>query len=333
MTCSVWVWLEHVRKPSAWKALAIGLLSAGAILTKWYVGGLVFLPFGLWVLFNGFRGTDVKYFGIAALAAAIPVGAWLLHITRWFPAEAAFEWSFKSTHFSIPVDGHRGSNWFHFDIIGELVPPLAWWLVLPAMLWLVWRTRSLPHRLLLISFLVSVHLFFMLAQTKMVCYTMVLLPFYSIAMANLMADMAARIPRAMVSKLALGLATMVLCYLSLDLPRIRARHSVHESDLVDVRWRKQNLAVMADFPRLKEFMARSPKPIIFNLPLNHHLRFIFTYGIEAWRKPPAQEDLLRLRAKGYTVFVLQDGADPALFPEGATLVPDSVFSISREVRL
>lgn len=333
VTCSVWIWLEHVHKPTIWKAVAVGLFCAAAILTKWYVGALVFLPFGLTVLLQGFRRTDLKHFGLAMLAASIPVAAWIGHITRWFPAEAAFQWSFKSTHFSIPVDGHRGTNWFHLDAISQVVPPMTWWLLLPAVLWLVWRVKALPHRILLISCIGAVHVFFLLAQTKMVCYTMVLLPFYYLAMGNLVADVTERIRHDVVSNLTVLVATAGLCYLSLDPVRIRARHSLAESEAVDVRWRKQNLAVMADFPKLEAFMARSPKPIIFNLPLNHHLRFMFTHGIEAWRKPPGQEDVRRLAEKGYTVFVLQDGADPNSFPAGAVLVPDSVFAIPKDVRL
>ena len=206
-------------------------------------------------------------------------------------------------------------------------------MVLPAVIWLIWRVKLTPFRILLISCLGGVHLFFLLAQTKMVCYTMVLLPFYCVAVGNVLVDLSERIPRASLSKGLLVLATMALCYFSLDMQRIMSRHSLRESPLVDVRWRKQNIKVMDDLPQLAHFLSRYQKPILFNMPRNHNYRFMFAYGIDAWPKAPSPEAVQRLREKGYMVLVLQDGADPGSFPAGSTLVPDSVFAITKDVRM
>jgi 4-amino-4-deoxy-L-arabinose transferase len=91
ITCATWAWMEHVRKPSVLLSVSVGLLSASAILTKWYIGGLLFLPFGLSLAYNGFKPADMRHYGIALIAAAIPVGFWIWHIAHWFPVESSYE--------------------------------------------------------------------------------------------------------------------------------------------------------------------------------------------------------------------------------------------------
>lgn len=333
ITCATWVWLEHERRPSIKYAVAIGLLSACAILTKWYIGCLVFLPFGLSVLLDGCKPSALRYLGVALLIAIIPVGAWLWYITVSFPIEASYEAHENWLRWSIPLEGHRGGPFFHFDVIADLIPPLTWWILLPTLVWLIWRIKTTSHRLLLISAVSAVHLFFLIARTKMVCYTMVLLPFYCLAVANALVDISDRITRAVLAKSTLALATAGLCYFTLDFPRIIARHSLAGSHAVDPRWREQNITVTNDLVRLAEFLERHPKPILFNMPRNHNYRFMFASGIDAWPKAATPRDVQRLTQLGYTVFMLQDGAAPDAFPAGAIVVPDSLFSISRDVRM
>ena len=333
IACTTWAWLEYVRRPSAWLAVTVGLLSAFAILTKWYIGGLLFLPFGLSLAFNRFKQDEVIHFGMAMFAAVIPVGAWIWHIAGWFPVESSYEAHENWLRWSTPLEGHRGGPLFHLDVIADLIPPLTWWILLPVLAWLIWRVQAASHRILLISTVGAVHLFFLLAQTKMVCYTMVLLPFYCVAMGNALVDISERITHALLAKGILALATMVLCYFSLDMSRIISRHSLRESPLVDTRWRKQNIEVMDNLPKLAHFLSRYQKPILFNMPRNHNYRFMFAFGIDSWPKAPKPEDVLRLKEMGYTVFVLQDGAAPDSFPVGTVLVPDSVFAIPKDVRI
>ncbi|MBP9078812.1 MAG: hypothetical protein KBF80_01030 [Flavobacteriales bacterium] len=302
------------------------------MLTKWHVGALVLLPFGRTVVLHGFRRTDLKHFGIAALAAAIPVGGWIGHITRWFPTEATFEWSFKSTPFSLPVNGHRGTIWSHLDVIADLVPPLTWWLVLPAVLWMVWRVKLLPHRLLLISCIGAIHLFFMLARTKMLCYTLILLPFCYPAMGNLVVDGTARIRHTLVSNLALLVATAGLCDFSLDPVRIVARHSLHGSDLWTRVGASRTWPQWPAFPNWRlSFRGAANRSSSTcrstTIPVHDHL---WHRGLA---QGPGTGGCTSPSGKGHTVFVLQDGADPSRYPAGVTIVPDSVFAITKEMRL
>lgn len=333
VTCSWWAWLEFVRSPTRKWAAVAGLFAACAVLTKWYIGASVFLPWGLWVVYGKFKGERVKGLLVASGVMLLPVLAWIAHMVRWFPVEAVHEWSYKAEHFGTAMDGHRGTAMFHLDVIADLVTPFTWWIVLPALAWLVWQTKLAAHRILIASLVVAVHAFFMLAQTKMMCYTMVLFPLYAIAIGNALRSICEALPSERYRQPFLVLATMALAYFTLDPERIRARHSVEPSPLADHRWRIQAWEVVRDIPRLQQFVSAAGKPVVFNMHMNHHLRFMFATGIEAWAKMPSSEDVARLGAKGYTVFVLQDGASAASMPAGTLMVPDSVFAISRSVRL
>lgn len=333
IACTTWIWLEYVRRPSPWLAVAVGIMSAFAILTKWYIGGLLFLPFGLSIAFNRFKRDELMHFGMAAFAAIIPVGAWLWHINRWFPVESSYEVHENWLRWSTPIEGHQGGPLFHLDVIVDLIPPLTWCILLPVLTWLIWRVQATSHRILLVSTVAAVHLFFLLAQTKMVCYTMVLLPFYCVAMGNALVDISDRFSHALLAKTILVLSTVMLSYFSLDMSRIIARRSFQESPVLVTRWRKENIEVMDNLPKLARFLNRYPKAILFNMPRNQNYRFMFAFGIDSWPRPPKPEDVLRLKEMGYTVFVLQDGAVPDSFPLGTVLVPDSVFAIPKGARI
>ena len=81
---------------------------------------------------------------------------------------------------------------------------------------------------------------------------------------------------------------------------------------------------MVSMERLAALISDPVHSVVFNIPAVHHIQFMFHTGIEAWDAPPAPEDVARLKAKGYTVFVLQDGGNPSGFPADVTLIPDTL---------
>nr|MBP6574718.1 hypothetical protein [Flavobacteriales bacterium] len=164
-------------------------------------------------------------------------------------------------------------------------------------------------------------------------YTMVLFPLYVIAMGHAIVSIAEQLPWKNVRVPATMAASIVLACFMFGYDRVSARHSTEVTEKGDPKWRQQNIEVMEDLPQLQSFVSQEAKAVLFNMHQNHHLRFMFSTGIETWAWPPSPEDVARLNAKGYTVFVLQDGADPSTMPVNTRMVPDSVFAISREVRL
>jgi 4-amino-4-deoxy-L-arabinose transferase-like glycosyltransferase len=132
IACSLWALLELWKDGRLRWALLAGLFSGCAILTKWYVGLCVFLPWGIMVAVNGFRRKESLDLVIGSGVAAVIAISWIVSITWRFPEAAAYEWSFKSGHLSQAIDGHTGTWAYHFNVIQYLLPPFTWWLVLPA---------------------------------------------------------------------------------------------------------------------------------------------------------------------------------------------------------
>lgn len=333
VACSWWAWLEHVRTRSRRWAVLSGVFVSAAVLTKWYVGACVFLPWFLWTFAGPGWCVRSKMMLLAAGVAAVPMSVWLFHILRTFPAEAHYEWAFKARHFAEPMDGHSGNAMFHLNVIAELVPPFTWWIVAPALIWLVWRMNEPAHRILVVASVLAIQLFFLFAQTKMVCYTLVLLPLYGIAVGHAVVSIVEGIRHVRVQQWVLGGGLLIASWFTLDIERIHMRHTLSEGPGADTRWRTQNLSTLEELAKLHRFVSRAEQPIVFNVPRNHHLRFMFTYPVEAWAKPPQADVVQRLVAKGYTVFVLQDGAPSDAFPNGTVLVPDSAVHFTRDVRL
>jgi 4-amino-4-deoxy-L-arabinose transferase len=331
--CSLWAMLEYWHSGS-WKwAVAVGMFSAAAILTKWYVGLLVFLPWGIAVLYRKWTFQRISHFLVGLLTMLLLVLPWLLHIHWRFPAETALESHDSWLRLTIPFEGHEGTWMFHFEALKELVPPLTIWLVLPALVWSVIAVKSAEHRIFLLSTVVGVHLFFMVAQTKMVCYTMVLLPIYMILAGHALRSIASWIPERKGRSAVFFLALAVLAGYALNIGRYVRGHTVHDPPEESQYWRIQQLAAASAMDSLATILHDPAHEVVFNFPAPHNFQFMFARRYQSWDKMPTAEDVSRLKTVGYTVYALQDGRAKDEFPKGVILIPDSMVSIPRIRRL
>lgn len=323
VACSWWALLEHWRSGKFSWALWAGVFSGCALLTKWYVGLSVFLPWGLVLVQRRFVREALAPFAAALLVALSIAGVWLASMFHRFPDLAAYQWGFKAKHFSEPVDGHEGSWTYHFEQISDLLPPYAWWIVLPALGWLVFRAARTEHRILLIALPVAVHLFFALAATKMVSYTMVLLPLYLIAVACVLHAVVDLLVKER-WRVGVGIfAAALLAVLGLDLDRTQFRHSSYQGELeAQDPWRER-VRALAFEDRLVGLM-QGPGPFaLFNVPSQRGQEIMFRFGIEAIDKIPSQEEVDKLRTKGYSVVILQDTHPMDQMPQGVQVVTDA----------
>lgn len=245
VACSWWTLLEWQRSGRWGWALATGIFSACAVLTKWYVGLFVFLPWSVILLKRKLHPRVLRQAMAAFGCTALIAGSWIVRMWVCFPEEALYEWRFKSMHFSTAVAGHTGSWHFHFDVIADLVPPLAWWSVLPALAWLVFRIRSIKQRIILLTLVGGVHLFFLLAMNKMVSYTLVLLPFYAIAIGHALVSLTDLLPTLSLRNTIGALALVALAVPALDIERTQLRHTVYAVPRDEQLHRRQQLAVLA----------------------------------------------------------------------------------------
>lgn len=331
--CSWWALLEWWERP-AWKwAVLTGLFSACAVLTKWYVGGIVFLPWVLMVAQAGMKRQHIAQFTLGLLCMAAPVVAWLLCINIRFPAEAAHEWAFKSAHFSYPMDGHRGPWTYHLDHLPDLVPPFTAWVLLPAIVWLAWKSLQKAHSIFVLSTVLALHGFFAIAQTRMPCYTLVLLPIYFIAIAHGTWSFGGWLIVEPYRPIMVVCATALLAWNTLDPFQTSERHSLLKADGSEWPGRAQQIGAQHAIKTLASTLEDPSRHVVFNVPSGHHMQFMFVHGFQTMDILPTPADVDRLRSKGYEVLVLQDGLPMDSLPNGTRMIPDSVVLFPRLVRL
>ncbi len=329
---SAWAYLEYLRSGSTRWAVLVGLFSAGAMLTKWYFGAIIFLPWTIRLLYTRPFLPELKKWALAVSTLALPVLSWIAYITLRFPKETAHEWSFKAQHFAIPMDGHDGPWHYHLDAIQELLYPIPAWMVVISLVVLVLRIQDRDKRILIASIVISTHVFFALAATKMLGYTMFLLPLYLIAVAHTITLPFELIRQTWLKQWGFGLSISILAGFLLNIETTQDRHTIHEPATDHQLHRRQHIAVRDAEPLIMQQIVDPDHTILFNIPKVYDIQFMFRNGVLCMRDLPTEEYVEKLRAKGYTIMALQDGLDPSAFPAGIELIPDSVATFPRIAR-
>ncbi len=328
VACSWWALLEHWNDGRLRWALLAGLFAGCAILTKVFVGAVVFLPWSLAILLwrerNAWRAL-VSGAGVAIGICAL----WFGTLAVRFPEALAAQFAFDTGHLGEVVEGHAGGADFHFNAIDTLMVPFTWWLVVPAYAWLVYRTERNVHRLFLGVLFVAIHLVFAWAHTKMPSFTMVLFPLYLIALGSALVAVTETL---IVEHYRKGLLFGVVVALGvsfLNIEVIQHRHTLASPPKPHQQWRQQQIEALPVLEKLADRIKGVPKAVVYHVPALHHIQFMFATGVEATDQLPQAADVGRLRAGGYTVFAIQDGEPLERFPPGVEVIKDADLQFPR----
>lgn len=196
VTASLWAFMEYIRSGRQWKWLIMMALASGcAVLTKWLVGLLVYLVWGVYVLAE--YHFCIKEWKIAQIVAAAMITAavfvpWQIYTAKAFPKYFETERWLEKQHMTSVLEGHDGNATFFLKTIpyryvgdkdyGTNVSAkdadkvtvkrvIALLLVLGGFAWLVFRCKKWSHRIALFVPVAFVYIFFSCAATKMVAYT------------------------------------------------------------------------------------------------------------------------------------------------------------------
>jgi 4-amino-4-deoxy-L-arabinose transferase len=297
IAASWWSWLELVNRPQMKWAILSGSFAVCAFLTKWYFGLAVFGPWFIQILLD--KGIGWKYFAAGLVICITLGGAWLLYIWVRFPELAAYEWAFKSTHFSIPIDGHRGDGWFHFEVINEYLFPFKWWTIIPSVLLAAFWARLRIQAVWIIGTVAFVLVFFTVAETKMISYTMMLVPIYLISSAAVLNKIFNRIP-SMARPISAVLATAAICIAMFDIPRLKSRHT--EGDHHFGKYRKEQIDMMQKMKSAALEIKPNEKAVIFGMMGPYNTSFMYFHGHEAFANPVKEAGINELIGSGYTIY-------------------------------
>lgn len=194
VTASVWSWMEYVRSGRRWGwAVATGVLSGCAILTKWLTGLLVYLVWGVYLLSkHRFRLKEWKipqFVAALAITAAVAL-PWQVFTFKAYPDVAQVEMQNNAMHLTSAIEKAHGQAWnfyletLPFIYIGDKnydqitskdidFTPLRIFhilLILAGFGLLVWRAGTWERRIPLLATVLFVYLFFSIAAMKLPAY-------------------------------------------------------------------------------------------------------------------------------------------------------------------
>ncbi len=166
----IWVAVRDVGagRWSPGRALALGLLTGLAFLTKWLAALLV--P-AVWMLMLGARRREARAPAVALAAATLVALPWQLYARFQYPLEFGWERAYDWRHLFEPLEGHAGPAWFHLAWMGRFYGELVY---LPVVWFLVRAARERGWRKLgVAAWFVLPYAFFSLVATKMPAYVMI----------------------------------------------------------------------------------------------------------------------------------------------------------------
>lgn len=193
MTASFWSWFEYQESKKKIYLVLIGLFSGGAVLTKWLMGLFVYVMWGVHlIVFTRKSFLKKQNIGpplvsfLVTMAAILP---WNLYAFMKYPNEYIHETIFSGSHFSKAIEGHSGSFFYHFQegfdfIYGKyfLIPVL----IVIAISYAFYRIKDSSYRFAFLFIVLFTYLFFSLAATKLVSFTLFVSPLIFMAFGELL---------------------------------------------------------------------------------------------------------------------------------------------------
>lgn len=327
VTASMWAWIEHAYQPNKKWIIAIGLFAGAAVLVKWLLGLLVFPIWGLTILLDPEKRTDLKSYKQIAFSggiAAVCFLPWQFYIRWRFPAESGFEMDYNSRHLFEVIEGHGGTNRFHWDGLeaiyghGDVVPFVI--LVALALLW--WTVKRSDTRIMLVGSVLFIYSLFTIAATKMVGYCLVVSPIIFLALANLFKQgfdwLMEKIPNNLswAHRLLLPTVFLVLSFHLLSLERLESKHTLAKP------WSNENRAeIMERYSHMPAIKASldGGNYVLLNTGKHYNIAFMFYYDITAYRHLPALSEINTLLESGHQVAIFESPDIPEFWKEDARI--------------
>ena len=180
---SFWAFTEKiVNKKIIWN-LVIGVFAGCAILNKWLVGLLVFLPFGIYVLQEIILKKEfkqVKLFALSIICCVAVFLPWQLYILHKFNELAMYEYNFSSQHIFKTIEGHTGNFLFYLMKFGVYFGNPVWLFVIAGIVIAFAKNNHFNKTIntsIFISFITVFCFFSFIAQSKLATYFFIVVPF------------------------------------------------------------------------------------------------------------------------------------------------------------
>ena len=311
---SVLCWFEYQKTKDKKWLIWLGVASGGAVLVKWLMGLLVYVCWFIVItLKQKIRDLRIKEYVTVIkplLISVIIFLPWQVYCFLRFPVETSHEFKAAASHFSTVVEGHEGDWSYHFvdafEIFyfeGSIMP----YILLAITSIGIWQLKNRKYRIFFITIIVFVYLFFTLAATKMLGFTLIAMPFVLIASSAALVWMVEQLKR-WIKKGALIYTVLILAiiYPSFELSNwdtIEENHSAQPN--------RQNVGREDEIRELKFIVNLreqygNEKIVLFNgnITLVGSVQIMFFSDYLAYPQIPCETDIQTVLENDYKVVVL-----------------------------
>jgi 4-amino-4-deoxy-L-arabinose transferase len=327
VSLSLWSLIEYQCTKKRYWIYLIGIFSGFAILCKWLVGLLVYLGWFLikmqQKMFRLAQYKDLLNALFITLLIALP---WQIYIFVWYPAEAFQAYNLNILHFLTPLDGHKGTFWYHFEQFGSIYGTQAIFLIIPSFYVLYKNSKDKPLVISLLSMVAAVYLFFSFAATRMPSFTTVVAMIIFLALAALVDFLIQHINQyvrnSVLRSIIFALMVIFIMVLRLDIGVFRERHTISNS----------GSAYMLDLTHNKEVFKSLDLPgnsVLFNVKSHFYIEAMFYTGLPAYNFIPTLDQYRDLKSKGRRIAIFK----PTDLPLPSYLLTDpTTIIIKKEIK-
>jgi 4-amino-4-deoxy-L-arabinose transferase len=290
ITASSWAYLKYLETKKWQFALLIGILSGGAILTKWLVGLLVFAGWVVTTLiyFPKDRANWKSLF-LAFGSCLLLFIPWQLFCSVYYPTQFWHEMAYNATHFSQAVENHTGDFWYYIDTIKKTIGSGFLLISAVASGLIVFIIRSFKrsqqgqlHLYVVIISLVT-FLFFTVAATKLDGYLLIIAPFLFIFLLvpfQLMVDWVSKKYTVSFPIWTKSLLILLVCFSYVNPKKITEHHNFETPNykLARINAIKQCLNIEKQYPHASAYLVKGfYEPIVPALRFETSKNFLVYY--------------------------------------------------------
>lgn len=320
ISLSIWSFIEYYySKEKKWIFL-IGLFSGMAILCKWLVGLLVYFGwFVLRIMQKEFKISHNKDIFIALSITLLVALPWQILTFIWYPGEASKAYLFNALHVTVPLDGHVGSFWYHFNTFNVIYGTFASFLIIPAFLVLTKITRDNKIFGSLLGMVLVVYVFFSFVSTKMPSFTVVAAMIIFIAFGALFQYCVNYLNQFIknnnVRKAVIFLSIIIIVFMKFDIEFLQEKHT---------QWKGNNsyTRMLTHNKQIFKSLDLSDNTVLFNVKGRHYIEAMFYTGLPAYNFVPSHEQYLDLKQKGrnIAIFKAQNKEFPDYLKNDSTII-------------
>ena len=329
---SVMCWMEYQKSKDKKWLIWLGVSAGCAVLVKWLMGLIIYACWFLVIsIQNKFKVWQFKNYLVMIkpfLISLLVFLPWQIYCFIRFPKEAAFEMGESASHFSNVVEGHKGDWNYHLlegfhTLYFKASYLLADWMIYLVLLLVIvgiWKMKDNAYRLLIAIMILFVYVFFSLAATKMLGFTLIAMPLVFIGIAasfDWLRELWSKLIKVPVlSYFILGILMISPTWQLLKLDKITQKHSLEFPHVNDNRQVELEELAFCDYLTNKY---GEQKIVIFNANITAvgFIPIMFATDYVAYGHKPSNEHIELVIEQGYKVVMLdrQDLSEEFLLDE------------------